>query len=130
MADGTLKKIPEYILIYVLVRLPVRLPVKLLMRLKCVSKTLYTLIKSSSFINLHLNRTTISTNDEFILFKRSIKEEPGEFKSILSFVSTKNDGDDLCMIYPDLDISYLTKLYFGISHGFIGPCNGLDCIDG
>nr|AIK66454.1 S6a-locus F-box type-11 protein [Petunia integrifolia subsp. inflata] len=119
MVDGIMKKIHEDVVICILLGLPV----KSLMRLKCISKTLYTLVQSSTFINLHLNRTT-TYNDELIFFKRSIKLEPDLFKNILSFLSSDNK-DDLNPVSPDIDVPYLTSDYCSRFHQLIGPCRGL-----
>ncbi|PHT59650.1 hypothetical protein CQW23_02013 [Capsicum baccatum] len=73
---------------------------------------------SSTFINLHLN-----ANEEFILFKRSYKEEPCQFRSIMSFLSSSHDNDDLRPVSPDLAVPYLSGS--SIFHRIIGPCNGL-----
>ncbi|PHT94198.1 hypothetical protein T459_02080 [Capsicum annuum] len=73
---------------------------------------------SSTFINLHLN-----ANEESILFKRSYKEEPSQFRSIMSFLSNSHDNDDLRPVSPDLAVPYLSGS--SIFHRIIGPCNGL-----
>lgn len=119
MTDKTMKILPEDVAIYIFFRLPV----KSLSRFKCVTKSWYTLIKSSNFINLHLNRTT-TTKDEFILFKRTHKEPQG-FKNILSFLLSADGEDDLDSISPDLDVPYLSTSYGSIFHQLTGPCTGL-----
>ncbi|XP_059290335.1 F-box protein CPR1-like [Lycium ferocissimum] len=119
MEDGIMKKYPKDVVIHILLRLPV----KFLLRFKCLSKTLCTLIQSSTFINIHLNRTTTST-DYNILLKRSVKEDVERDKAIFSFLSS--DGDDYPKsIYPDLDVPYI-KSRFSISHDLLfGPIHGL-----
>nr|XP_016489591.1 PREDICTED: uncharacterized protein LOC107809462 [Nicotiana tabacum] len=77
MADGIIKVLPEDVMMFILIRLNV----KSLIRLKCVFKTLYTLLQSSMFINFHLKRTT-TAKDEFILLKRSFQERPNKFKDL------------------------------------------------
>lgn len=74
-----MKKLPEDVVIHIHLRLPVKSP----MRFKCNSKNMYDLIQSSIFINLHRDRTII--NDELILFKRSIKVAPKQFKNVFVF---------------------------------------------
>nr|ABR18789.1 class S F-box protein [Nicotiana alata] len=120
MGDGTVEKLPKDVVIYIILRLQV----KSLIRFKCVSKTWYILIQSSTFIYLHLSHTTTS-NDELVLFKRSYKEEPNRFKSVLSFLSSGHDDDDLHPVSPDLDMQYMTTSSACTCHRIIGPCNGL-----
>ncbi|OIT07881.1 f-boxkelch-repeat protein [Nicotiana attenuata] len=120
MPDGILKKVLKDVVIYILLKLPV----KSLLRFKCLSKTWSTLIQSSTFINLHLNRTT-TTNDEFILFNRSVEEAPNQFKSIVSFLSSGQDNLDTPPVSPDLYVPYLNPNSSSISHSLIGPCRGL-----
>ncbi|OIT26667.1 PREDICTED: F-box protein CPR30-like [Nicotiana attenuata] len=119
MTDGTIRKLSEDVVISIFFRLPV----KSLSRLKCVTKSWHALIKSFNFINLHLNRTT-TTKDEFILFKRSLKEPKG-FKNILSFLLNADGEDDMDPVSPDLDVPYLPTSYGSIFHQLTGPCNGL-----
>ncbi|XP_049381632.1 F-box protein CPR1-like [Solanum stenotomum] len=119
MADRIMKKLPEDVLVYILLRLSV----KFLLRFKCVSRTCYTIIQSSGFVNLHLNRTTTS-NDENILFKRSYKNDINKYKAIFSFLSS--DGDDyLNCIFPDVDVPYITSPYIIDYDQVIGPFQGL-----
>nr|ABR18785.1 class S F-box protein [Nicotiana alata] len=120
MADGMVKKLPKDMLVYIILILPV----KSLLRLKCVSKFWYTLLNSSTFVNLRVNRTT-TTNAEIILFKRSFKEEPNQFRSIMSFLSSGHDNYDLHHVSPDLDGPYLTTTSSCICHRIMGPCHGL-----
>ncbi|KAK6803221.1 hypothetical protein RDI58_001005 [Solanum bulbocastanum] len=100
MADGIMKKYPEDEIIHILLRLPL----KFILRVKCVSETFYTLIQSSSFINLHFNRTTISTYNN-ILLKGSFKEDIQRYKAIFSFISS-DCNDNLKFVYPVLDVPY------------------------
>nr|ABR18781.1 class S F-box protein [Nicotiana alata] len=119
MVGGIIKAIPEDVVIYVLIRLPV----KSIMRFKCTSKTLYILIRSTSFSNIHLNHTT-TLQDELILFKRSFKEEANQFKNVISFLFGVDDvGFDPFL--PDLEVPHLTTDYGSIFHQLIGPCHGL-----
>nr|AIK66485.1 S12-locus F-box type-17 protein [Petunia integrifolia subsp. inflata] len=120
MADGIVIKLPKGVVTYIFLTFPV----KSLLRLKCVSRNLHTFIQSSAFINLHLNRTSI-INEEFILFKRSLKEEPDRFRNIMSFLSSGHDNYDLHHVSPDLDVPYLTTTGACTSHRFMGPCHGL-----
>nr|BAQ19025.1 S0m-locus linked F-box protein type-7 [Petunia x hybrida] len=120
MAEGILKGLFGDVMIYILLRLPL----KTLLRFKCISKTLYNIIQSSTFINLHLNRTT-TTNDEFILFNRSIKEAHNEFKSVMSFYACSHDNYDIHSISPDLDVPNMKPSISSVSHRLIGPCHGL-----
>ncbi|MCD9643782.1 hypothetical protein HAX54_031481, partial [Datura stramonium] len=120
MVDGILKILPEVMMIYILMRFQI----KSLMRLKCVSKTWYTLLQSSYFINFHLNRTT-SAKDEFVLLNRSFQEEPNKYKSILSFLLHVDGHIDLIPVSPDLDVPYLTTTNSCIFHQLLGPCRGL-----
>ncbi|XP_075095031.1 F-box protein CPR1-like [Nicotiana tabacum] len=120
MADGIIKVLPEDVMMFILIRLNV----KSLIRLKCVSKNLYTLLQSSMFINFHLKRTT-TAKDEFILLKRSFQERPNKFKSILSFLFGVNDHIDLRPASPDQDVPYLTTNNSCIFHQLLGPCRGL-----
>ncbi|XP_009620515.1 F-box protein CPR1-like [Nicotiana tomentosiformis] len=119
MAGGIIKKLPKDVVINVLIRLPV----KSMIRLKCISKALYILIGSTTYTNLHLNRTR-TTKDELILFKCSFKEEPQRFKNVLSFLSGVDNGG-FNPILPDLDVPYLTTDYGSIFHQLIGPSHGL-----
>nr|AIK66459.1 S6a-locus F-box type-12 protein [Petunia integrifolia subsp. inflata] len=119
MPDGIIMKLHQDIIIYMLLRLPV----KFLLRFKCISKYCYTLTKSSTFINIHHNRATTS-DDEYILFKRSFKEDVERYKGIFSFLSG-NNGDDLNCTFPDLDVPNMTSLYSITQDKLIGPCHGL-----
>nr|AIG62953.1 S-locus F-box protein type-13 [Solanum chilense] len=121
MADGIMKKLNEDVVIYILLRLAV----KSLLRFNCISKTCYSLIKSSTFVYLYLNRTTTS-KDEFILFKHCFEYERNMHKTILSFLSGDDDDDDYFNpIIQDLDVTHLkTNNNYSIDQ-FIGPCNGL-----
>uniref|UniRef100_M1AK39 Class S F-box protein n=2 Tax=Solanum tuberosum TaxID=4113 RepID=M1AK39_SOLTU len=119
-----MKKYPEDVIIHILLRLPV----KFILRFKCVSKTFYTLIQSSNFINLHFNRTTISTYNN-ILLKRSFKEDIQRFKAIFSFISTTGN-DNPKFVYPDLDVPYTISvisvdndLLIDSRHGLIALMN-------
>lgn len=119
MEDGIMKKYPDDVVIYILLMFPL----KFLLRFKCVSKTCYTLVQSSTFINLHLNHNTTS-KDDYILFKRSFKEDIERYKAIFSFLSS--DGDDhLYSVYPDVDVPYITKPYSIDNDQLIGPTHGL-----
>nr|BAQ18942.1 S7-locus linked F-box protein 1 [Petunia x hybrida] len=119
MADGIMKRHPEDVLIYILCKFRV----KSLLRFKGVSRTWYSLVQSSTFINLHLNRTT-TTRDEFIIFSRSVRKEPNGFRNVLSILSSDND-DDLNPVFPDLDPPYLTFTEYYVYNKLVGPCNGL-----
>ncbi|TMW85768.1 hypothetical protein EJD97_022527 [Solanum chilense] len=119
MMNGTIKKLSEDVEIYIFFKLPM----KSIMRFKCVTKTWCNLIQSFSFINLHHNYTS-SKKDEFILFKRSLKEQ-NVFTNPLSFLRTPNGDDDLDYITRDLEVPYLSTGYGSIFHQFNGPCHGL-----
>ncbi|XP_059292167.1 F-box protein CPR1-like [Lycium ferocissimum] len=119
MPDGLAKKMPEDVVICILLRLPM----KSLLRFNCVSKTCHILLQSSTFINLHLNRATTVT-DEFILLKRSFKEDINQYKTIFSFLSGGGDNY-LNPIFPDLNVPYMTDTRSIIFDQLIGPCNGL-----
>nr|ABR18782.1 class S F-box protein [Nicotiana alata] len=120
MVDGIMKELPEDLVIYVILMLPV----KSLLRLKSSCITFCNIIKSSTFINLHLNRTT-NGKDELILFKRSFKqEEPNLHKNVLSFLLSE-DTFNLKPISPDVEIPHLTNTNASVFHQLIGPCNGL-----
>lgn len=86
-----------------------RLPLKFILRFKCVSKTFYTLIQSTSFNNLHLNHTTISTYDK-ILQKRSFKENIQWYKAIFSFISSEGN-DNLKFVLSGSRCSLYDKYY-------------------
>ncbi|KAH0781554.1 hypothetical protein KY290_001152 [Solanum tuberosum] len=119
MACGISMKLSEDVGIYIFIRLPV----KSLMRFKSISKTLYVLIGSTTFANLHLNHATI-TKDELILFKRSTKEESEQFKNVLSLISHIGD-DGFTPLHPDLNVPHLTNDYGSLFHHLVGPCQGL-----
>nr|BAQ18925.1 S5-locus linked F-box protein type-10 [Petunia x hybrida] len=120
MLDWTMKELPQDVVIYIFVMLPV----KSLLRFKCTCKTFCHIIKSSTFINLHLNHTT-NFNDELVLLKRSFEtDEYNFYKSILSFLFAKEDYD-FKPISPDVEIPHLTTTAACICHRLIGPCNGL-----
>nr|AIK66473.1 S5-locus F-box type-15 protein [Petunia integrifolia subsp. inflata] len=121
MGDEIVEKLPKDVVIYIFLMVPV----KSLVRFKCVSKVWYTLIQSSTFINLHFNRTTVTTKDEYMLVKRSFKEESNRFRSVMSFLSGGLDDDDLYPVSPDLDVPYLTTTNSCTFHRIMGPCNGL-----
>nr|BAQ19003.1 S19-locus linked F-box protein 3 [Petunia axillaris subsp. axillaris] len=106
------------------VNILLRLPVKSLMRFKCVIKTYYSLIQSSSFINLQLNRVT-TDKDELVLFKRSFEEDIHRHKTILSFLSSSDVDSSLNPISPDLDVPRMTNAYSNNFDQLIGPCKGL-----
>nr|BAQ19001.1 S19-locus linked F-box protein 1 [Petunia axillaris subsp. axillaris] len=120
MLDGTRKELPRDVVIYILVMLPV----KSLLRFKCSCKTFRNIIKSATFISLHLNHTT-NFKDELVLLKRSFKtDEYNFYKSILSFLFSKDDYD-FKPISPDVEIPHLTTTSACVFHRLIGPCNGL-----
>nr|BAQ18978.1 S11-locus linked F-box protein 1 [Petunia x hybrida] len=119
MADRITKRLTQDVIVHILIRLAV----KPLMRLKCVSKSCYTLIKSSTFLNLHIHRKTTS-KDELILFKRSFKQNTGQYTTILSFLSG-DDDDYLNSIFPDLDVTHLTSIHHYNNDQLVGPCHGL-----
>ncbi|KAG5631534.1 hypothetical protein H5410_003251 [Solanum commersonii] len=119
MVDGLVKKYPRDVIIHIVLRFPV----KFLLRIKCVSKTFYSLIQSSTFINLHLNHTTPSTYDS-ILFKRSFKEDIEKYKAIFSILSSDHN-DYLKFTYQDLDVPYRTSRYSITNDKLMGPCHGL-----
>nr|AIG62979.1 S-locus F-box protein type-5 [Solanum habrochaites] len=116
MAHEILKKLPEDVIVYILLKLPV----KSLIRFKCISKTWYILIESSTFINLHLNYSK-TAKEEFIIFKRSLQVDPFQHKTTLSFLF----GDDLNPVSPDLEVPYLESTFVNDYDQFIGPCHGL-----
>nr|XP_009802003.1 PREDICTED: LOW QUALITY PROTEIN: putative F-box/kelch-repeat protein At1g13200 [Nicotiana sylvestris] len=120
MVHGILKKLPEDVFIHILLKLPV----KSLIRFKCISKTWYILMESSTFINLHLNHA-INAKDEFIVFKLSFQEDPFQHKTILSFLFGDDDDDYLTPVSPDLDVPYLTSTFSSNYDQLIGPCQGL-----
>nr|XP_016451258.1 PREDICTED: F-box protein CPR30-like [Nicotiana tabacum] len=120
MVHGILKKLPEDVFILILLKLPV----KSLIRFKCISKTWYILMQSSTFINLHLNHA-INAKDEFIVFKLSFQEDPFQHKTILSFLFGDDDDDYLTPVSPDLDVPYLTSTFSSNYDQLIGPCQGL-----
>nr|BAJ24882.1 S5-locus linked F-box protein [Petunia x hybrida]BAQ18968.1 S10-locus linked F-box protein type-18 [Petunia x hybrida]BAQ19018.1 S22-locus linked F-box protein type-18 [Petunia x hybrida]BAQ19053.1 Sm-locus linked F-box protein type-18 [Petunia x hybrida]BAQ19082.1 S22m-locus linked F-box protein type-18 [Petunia x hybrida] len=119
MVEGLLKTLPNDLTIYILLILPV----KALMRLKCVSKTCYTLIQSSAFVDLHLNRKTTS-KDECILLKRSLEEGINRYKTSLSFLCG-DDHDYLSPIIHDVDVTHLTTNCNFCHDQLVGPCHGL-----
>ncbi|KAK4737371.1 hypothetical protein R3W88_001068 [Solanum pinnatisectum] len=112
-------KLPQDVVINILLMLPV----KSLMRLKCLSKSCYTLGQSSNFVNLHLNRPT-TCKDGLILFKHSIKQDNDLYKTISSFLSG-DDGNHLNPINPDLDVTCMTSNYSNDFDQFISPCQGI-----
>nr|AIG62927.1 S-locus F-box protein type-10 [Solanum pennellii] len=57
----------------VMINILKRLPAKSLIRLKCVSKSLYSLIKDPDFIFIHYNYDSLSNH--FILLKRYVEIE-------------------------------------------------------
>lgn len=99
---------------------------KFLLRLRCVSKTFYTIIQSSTFINLYLNWTIASTNHN-ILLKRSFKEDIERYKVILSFLSIDDvdNNNDLKSIYPDVDVPCITSRLSIDNDKLMGPSHGL-----
>ncbi|XP_049388877.1 F-box protein CPR1-like [Solanum stenotomum] len=99
------------------------LPVKSLLRFKCVSRAFNTILESSTFVNIHLNRT-ITIKDELILLKRSFKEDCEQYKTIFSFLSGEID-DYLNPVFPDLDVPYMTDTNSIVFDQLVGPCNGL-----
>ncbi|XP_049373464.1 F-box protein CPR1-like [Solanum verrucosum] len=118
MVNGIIKKLPEDLVSNILVRFPV----KSLVRLKCISKSWYALIQSTTFIHLHLNyQTTIE--HEFILFKHSIKEAPNGFINVLSFLS--GDDDAFNPLFPDINITYMSSNFNCTFYPLVGPCHGL-----
>uniref|UniRef100_M1DHD5 Class S F-box protein n=2 Tax=Solanum tuberosum TaxID=4113 RepID=M1DHD5_SOLTU len=114
-----MKKYPEDMLIHILLRLPL----KFILRFKSVSKTLYTLIQSSSFINIHYNHTLNSTYDN-ILLKRSFKEDIERYKAVFSFIPN-DDEDNLNTVYPDLDVPYTSSISSVKSDKLINSSHGL-----
>nr|AAX11680.1 S17-locus linked F-box protein [Petunia axillaris subsp. axillaris] len=118
MPNGILKKLPEDLVFLILLTFSV----KSLMRFKCISKAFSILIQSTTFINRHVNHE-INKEDEFILFKRAIKDEEEEFINILSFFSGHDDV--LNPLFPDIDVSYMTSKFNCTFNPLIGPCDGL-----
>nr|BAQ18960.1 S10-locus linked F-box protein type-8 [Petunia x hybrida] len=119
MLDGIMKHLPEDIAMHILLRFPV----KSLLRFKFISKSWFTLIESSTFINIHLNRAT-TTKNEFLLFSRSYREETEGFKNVLSILSSDNN-DELIPVVSDLELPYLTFTEYYLFNKLVGPCNGL-----
>ncbi|XP_059289788.1 F-box protein CPR1-like [Lycium ferocissimum] len=116
MTDGIMKKYPRDVVIQMCLQ-------NFLLRFKCVSKTVCALIQSSTFINLHLNHSTTST-DGNILLKRSFKEDIEIYKAIFSFISSDCE-DYLKFIYPELVVPYITNRLSITSDKLIGPSHGL-----
>uniref|UniRef100_M1AGY5 Class S F-box protein n=3 Tax=Solanum tuberosum TaxID=4113 RepID=M1AGY5_SOLTU len=114
-----MKKLPQDVMIYIFLRFSV----KSLLRFKLISKTWYTLIQSSTFINIHLNGTTIPKK-EFIVCSHSIKKETEGFKNVLSILYS-DDHDNINIILPDLDLPYLSFTPFYHFNELVGTCNGL-----
>lgn len=89
-----------------------------------LSRPEFSLINSSTCIHFHLNRTT-TTKDELILFKRSFREGPDEYRSIMSFLFDVDEQIDHTAIFQDLVVPYLTTTSSCMFHRLLGPCNGL-----
>lgn len=119
MVHGVMNKLPEDLIIFI----HLKFPVKSLIRFNCISKFFYTVIQSSTFINLYLNRTT-TTQEKFILFKRSIEEELNQYKTIFSFLC-ENDDNYINPIFSDIDVPYLTSTRSRNYDQLIGPSHGL-----
>ncbi|NP_001288368.1 S-locus F-box protein type-1 [Solanum lycopersicum] len=103
-----------------------RLPAKSLIRLKCVSKSLYSLINNPDFIFIHYNYDSFS--NQFIFLKRyiEIEESTSEYsiyyngKNMLALHS--NDESFKCIAE---NIEYEDN-YIGVN--VAGVCNGILCI--
>ncbi|TMW93845.1 hypothetical protein EJD97_011086 [Solanum chilense] len=122
MVDGIMKKVPKDVIVSIILKFPV----KSLVRFKCISQNCKAIIQSSTFINQHQNRTTTAT-DELILFKRSIKQDINQYKTILSFLSS-DDCNQFNPIFPDLDVTYLHSNYCSDYNQLMGPCHGLTAL--
>ncbi|TMW94541.1 hypothetical protein EJD97_010117 [Solanum chilense] len=103
-----------------------RLPAKSLIRLKCVSKCLFSLINDPDFIFIHYNYDSLS--NQFIFLKRyiEIEESTSEYsiyyngKNMLSLHS--NDETFNCIAE---NTEYMDN-YIGVN--VAGVCNGILCI--
>ncbi|KAG5631828.1 hypothetical protein H5410_003545 [Solanum commersonii] len=121
MMDGIMKELPQDVAIYIFLMLPV----KSLLRFKCTCTMFCNIIKSSTFIHLHLN----CSKNELMLFKHSIKQEDEHdlYKNILSFLSSEN-AFDFKHVSPNFEVPSVTTTSACVFLQLIGPCNGLIAI--
>ncbi|XP_065859796.1 F-box protein CPR1-like [Euphorbia lathyris] len=90
-----------------------RLPVKSVIRFRCLSKSLCSIIDSPKFVNSHLHRSSENINRRKVILQHmSLKNEPRRFHVI-----DMNNGEeeDITLEKPSVDM--WTEIY--------GNCNGL-----
>ncbi|KAM3701312.1 hypothetical protein ACJW31_05G162300 [Castanea mollissima] len=96
-----------------------RLPVKCLIRLLCISKSWYALIKHPDFIKLHLRRSIETTRDRTLILEKVTHGVPRSFFSV--HFPTENHFDNAFKLYQPL--YRRDKLVHILDY-----CHGLVCI--
>nr|XP_027080994.1 F-box protein CPR1-like [Coffea arabica] len=111
--------LPEEVMMEILMRLPV----KSLLKIRCVCKAWCGLIKSPSFIDMHLRRPG---NNKHVMLKRYIEHEN---QTVISFHSNNDEAEkslSICL-RPPIEVTWFYHRNLEAAH-LIGPCNGIVCI--
>lgn len=101
------------------------LPVKSLLRFKCVSNSLNTLITDPTFANLHLKKSKTSSSPQFTLITNHVKPSVDSDWSIVPYpISGLVDDPSATFV---ADSHYLLNLKNN-EWSMAGSCNGLICL--
>uniref|UniRef100_A0A6M2EQ14 F-box domain-containing protein n=1 Tax=Populus davidiana TaxID=266767 RepID=A0A6M2EQ14_9ROSI len=99
-----------------------RLPFKTILQCRCVSKTWYSLISSTTFATHHLNKTTKTKNSDILLFRYCPEESNGEIEHYFLY---PDEG------FPDNHLEELDCPFKSTGFGFsniVGSCDGVFCL--
>ncbi|CAN4127141.1 unnamed protein product [Withania somnifera] len=96
-----------------------RLPVKPLVRFKCVSKSWFSLISSTEFINTHLNLSSNKVDSQHVIIMDELVDESGDFELGYKECPVTSLFVDSVTEALDLDVDPSSQLYP------TGSCNGL-----
>ncbi|KAJ6948410.1 hypothetical protein NC651_002678 [Populus alba x Populus x berolinensis] len=99
-----------------------RLPLKTILQCRCVSKTWYSLISSTTFATHHLNKTTKTKNSDILLFRYCPEESNGEIEHYFLY---PDEG------FPDNHLEELDCPFKSTCFGFsniVGSCDGVFCL--
>ncbi|KAJ7012937.1 F-box protein CPR1-like [Populus alba x Populus x berolinensis] len=99
-----------------------RLPFKKILQCRCVSKTWYSLISSTTFATHHLNKTTKTKNNDILLFRYCPGESNGEIEHYFLYPDEGFPDNHL----EELDCPF-KSIWFGFSN-IVGSCDGVVCL--
>ncbi len=116
MLSTTLNDLPKDVLMNIFARLPV-MP---LLRLKCVCKPWYNVVRDPIFITKHVNQSALSNNGYF-----AITHCGGTFcgKCSISLISYETFREVITMTVP------FKELHGKIPFQIVGSCNGVLCLN-